>query len=86
MRDHEITREELKAAAREFALPGVPLPVAFVLAYATLAGEPLDIEAFDDSAVVARARRLVEDGVGLSEALRTAHAERVTWRIPEEAA
>ena len=83
MSGHEISREQLKAAARGFARPGVSMPVAYVLAFADLSGQPLDPEAFDDAAVLLRCERLVDDGVGLSEALRTAHAERVTWRIPE---
>ena len=79
----EISRDELTAAARGFVRPGISIPVAFVLGFADLSGQPLNPEAFDDAAVILRCERLVDDGIGLSEALRTAHAERVTWRLPK---
>jgi hypothetical protein len=76
-----ITRESLLAAAREELRPGLRPEQAIVIAYARLAGSPLDPFGFDDAAVILRAERLLLDGLGVTDAVATAREELVTWSV-----
>ena len=76
-----VTREALLVAAREALEPGLAPDLAVVVGYSRLIGEPLDPFRYDDAALVLRARRLLDEGLGVAEALRTARAELATWRF-----
>jgi hypothetical protein len=82
--ERAITPEMLATAARLLLRPGISKVQAVVLAFAELDGRPLDPERFDDSAMILRCERLLDDGVGIEQALRTAHAEHITWAAPAE--
>lgn len=69
-----VTRDELLVAAKQELRRGIHPTEAVVLAYAQLAGEPLNPEVFDDAANAAALRR--DDG---PEAVATARAEGATW-------
>ena len=78
----EITTEMIVVVARRLLQPGLSKLQCVICAVAELDGQPLNPAAFDDAAVILRCERLVGDGLDLGEALRTARAERITWRIP----
>jgi hypothetical protein len=73
------------AAARRAMRPGISAEQAVLIGYAEVAGEPIHPSAFDDAAVLLRAECLLDDGVRVEKALRTARAELVTWSLLYEA-
>ena len=77
-----VDREELRAAAHRHYRPGISKRQAIVLGFAELTGQPLDPDAFDDSAILLRAERLLLDGVRIGEALAVARTELATWGVP----
>jgi hypothetical protein len=76
-----VTRKALLEAARSALGPGITASEAIIVGYSQLVGEPLDPFAFDDAAVIARAERLLAEGIGVEDAVATARAELATWRI-----
>lgn len=79
----QLTREALLDAARQFEKPGITPDQAIVLAFAELAGTPLDPWNLDDAAVVCRAETLIHDGLGVRDAIATARKELATWNQPK---
>lgn len=78
----QMTRDALLDAARRYQHPGVSADQAIVLAFAELAGAPLDPWSLDDAAVVCRAETLILDGLGVADAVATAREELATWSQP----
>jgi hypothetical protein len=76
-----VTREALLVAAREALGPGLAADLAVVVGYSRLIGEPLDPHRYDDAALLLRARRLLDEGLSVAEALETARAELATWSV-----
>ena len=78
-----VTREALLEAARSALRPGITPAAAIVIGYSQIIGQPLDPFEFDDAALILRAERLLAEGLGVSAAVQTAHAEKATWGIAQ---
>lgn len=80
-----MTRQQLLAAAREARTSGagywLSAEEAIVVGFAGLMGAPLHPFSWDDSAVILRARELLDEGLDVAEAVRTARDEAATWGI-----
>jgi hypothetical protein len=77
----DVTREALLAAARAELRPGLTRMQAVIVGYSGLIGARLDPSGFDDSAVILRAERLLEEGLSVVDAVEAASREGVTWGL-----
>jgi hypothetical protein len=78
------SRAAVIAAARREVRDGISPEMAVLIGYSAAAGERLNPEAFDDSAILLRAERLLDDGMRLGEAITEARENLVTWALPQE--
>ena len=74
-----VTHEALLVAARAELRPGLTRMQAVIVGYSGLVGARLDPCGFDDSALILRAERLLEEGLSVVDAVEAATREGVTW-------
>ena len=78
MTEHvDIDRAAVRRRAAELIRPGINRHCALILAYAELAGDPLDPYDRDDAAVILSAERLLLDGLPLPASIGAARAEMI---------
>lgn len=82
--DLALSSEAVIAAARQELRDGISIEIAALIGCSAVMGKRLDPEAFDDSAILLRAERLVADGMRLDEAVAEARENFVAWTLPQE--